>query len=59
MKTKKAYIYLANYAKGFADARENHTMYDIYKSIEYLSDHVCGQGFINCKGGDECDSDHK
>jgi len=27
--------------------------------LEALSHHVCGRGYIGCKGGKLCDSDHK
>lgn len=27
--------------------------------LEKLSRHMCGQGYIRCRGGANCDSDHR
>jgi hypothetical protein len=29
------------------------------KWLKKLSHDMCGQGFIGCEGGEDCDSDHK
>lgn len=53
--TKELSIYLA----GFAAGRSDENLKKAAEWLEELSDHVCGQGYIGCDGGVECDSDHK
>ncbi len=50
---------LANYVKGFADAKESSQLAKAAEWLEKASRQVCAQGFIGCKGGDNCNSDHK
>lgn len=50
---------LSVYLKGMADARENEKLEAAAKWMEELSRHICAQGYIGCKGGIECTSDHK
>lgn len=32
---------------------------DAAKWLTQISWNVCGQGYVGCRGGDKCDSDHK
>ena len=57
--SKNKLIDIVNYIKGFADAQENEILKDGSDAIDLLIKSVCGQGYIGCKGGDKCSSDHK
>ncbi len=55
---------LAQYLTGMADAfssmnKPSDRLQDAAKWLEKLSQKMCGQGFIGCRGGTNCDSDHK
>ncbi len=50
---------LANYIKGMADALQNAKLSEASEWLRKLSDNICGQGYIGCHGGKECDSNHK
>lgn len=50
---------LAAYIAGYAAAIESPKMSKAAEWLEKLSQHVCGQGYIGCRGGRECGSDHK
>jgi hypothetical protein len=51
--------YLAGYVKGVAKATSDAEMAEAAKYLEELSCYICGQGYVRCDGGPECDSDHK
>lgn len=50
---------LSVYLKGMADGTKNNRLQVAADWLEKLSRHVCGQGFVGCTGGVECDWDHK
>ncbi len=50
---------LADYVRGFADARENEELSDAADWLEKAAEHICAQGYFGCEGGDTCTSDHK
>lgn len=50
---------LAIYVRGMADATENEMLHDASEWLEKLSEHICTQGYIGCKSGSHCTSDHK
>ena len=50
---------LAHYLFGYAAATDDDKLASAAKWMEKLSRYVCGQGYIRCSGGPNCDSDHK
>lgn len=50
---------LADYLKGFGDAMQNTKLSKAAEWMEKLSQNVCGQGYVGCRGGHDCGSDHK
>ena len=50
---------LAAYVYGFAAGCKDTTLIEAADWLDKLSRSVCGQGYIGCRGGPECDSDHK
>lgn len=50
---------LATYIRGFADATQSERMFQASEWLYKLSKKVCGQGYIGCIGGKDCDSSHK
>ena len=50
---------LASYVEGFAAAQQSNQLARAAKWLEKLSRDVCGQGYIGCRGGYKCSSDHK
>lgn len=53
--THELAVYLAGYAAGAHDDR----LAAASKWLERLSDNICAQGYIGCRGGARCTSDHK
>lgn len=50
---------LAVYLEGFAAGRDDKKLARAAEWMKRLSQDVCGQGYINCRGGENCRSDHK
>ena len=50
---------LAAYVEGYADATNNKKLKLAADWLQKLSNHMCGEGFIGCHGGPNCQSDHK
>lgn len=48
-------IYISGYAAGNFDEK----LAKAAVWLDELSRHVCAQGYIGCKGGSTCSSDHK
>lgn len=63
---KATHVAMASYLSGASDcaaANENTnfaaTLKNASRLLSKASRHMCSQGFYNCKGGDNCQSDHK
>lgn len=50
---------LALYVEGFAKGAQDEKLAKAAKWLDKLSRQVCGQGYIGCRGGERCTSDHK
>ncbi len=50
---------LSLYLYGFSTVRGDERLEKAAEWLDKLSDHICGQGHIGCRGGPECSSDHK
>lgn len=50
---------LATYVKGFAAGRQDTKLEKAADWLDKLSYNMCGQGYVGCRGGRECSSDHK
>jgi len=56
---------IINWLDGFSTAysvHEDTNLFMIRRAMQYLEKlnrHICGQGFIGCKGGRDCTSSHK
>ena len=59
MTPKEEILTLANYLAGYADAQQNEKMSRAAEWLNNLSNHICVGGFIGCRGGEKCTSDHK
>ena len=54
--------FLKGYVAGLshiASEGELRPLRDIEKWLRKLRNNMCGQGFIGCRGGDDCSSSHK
>jgi len=50
---------LALYVEGFAQGTGDDRLKKAAKWLERLSENICAQGYIGCKSGRHCISDHK
>lgn len=53
---------LATYTEGFADAvgmTRRTRLHEAAIHLRRYSEVICGQGYPGCRGGPDCDSEHK
>ena len=60
--TEEAAVYLKGMSDGLRISGNDEQAESLLAASEWmrkLSQNICGQGFIGCRGGVECGSDHK
>lgn len=54
-----ATLMLSEYIRGLANLKADKRLYCAAEIIKNYAREICGAGFLGCKGGKHCSSDHK